>query len=362
MKILHIHPSMAGGGIEAMICGLVNEMAKYHDVTLCTIYKPKKEDIFENKLSKAVHRATLGKSKSGFSIKEVFEIHRFIRYGHFDVVHIHGFFYYYALAVFLLHKRVKFVYTIHSDAAKENSVWDKRIIKLKRYAFRKGYVRPVTISKESKRSFENFYKLDSTIIYNGIPEYAFNTRINKLDKYRITGKTVLFFHPGRISEPKNQIVLVKVFNRLIQEGHDVVLLVAGQKKDLQIWAKIEPYLCKRIVYLGERNDVRDLLSEADAFCLPSIWEGMPVTLLEAISVGCIPICSSVGGIPEVVTNEYNGFLSKDASEAAYYEALKNFIVCPNVEINQMKCNCRESFKKYKISEVAKKYIELYMNV
>ena len=33
MKILHIHPSMAGGGIEAMICGLVNEMAKVHDVT-----------------------------------------------------------------------------------------------------------------------------------------------------------------------------------------------------------------------------------------------------------------------------------------------------------------------------------------
>ena len=51
MKILHIHPSMAGGGIEAMICGLVNEMAKVHDVTLCTIFEPKKEDVFEKKLS-----------------------------------------------------------------------------------------------------------------------------------------------------------------------------------------------------------------------------------------------------------------------------------------------------------------------
>ena len=44
MKILHIHPSMAGGGIEAMICGLVNEMAKVHDVTLCTIFEPKKDE------------------------------------------------------------------------------------------------------------------------------------------------------------------------------------------------------------------------------------------------------------------------------------------------------------------------------
>ena len=79
MKILHIHPSMAGGGIEAMVCGLVNEMAKYQDVTLCTIYEPNKEEVFENKISKDVHRATLGKNKIGFSIKEVFEIYRFIR-------------------------------------------------------------------------------------------------------------------------------------------------------------------------------------------------------------------------------------------------------------------------------------------
>ena len=362
MKILHIHPSMAGGGIEAMVCGLVNEMAKYQDVTLCTIYEPNKEEVFENKISKDVHRATLGKNKIGFSIKEVFEIYRFIRNGHFDVVHIHGFFYYYILAVFLLRKRVKFVYTIHSDAAKENSVWDRRIIKLKRYAFKKGFVHPVTISKESRRSFEAFYHLDSALIYNGIPKYESNTQTNKLDKYHQSNKTIIFFHPGRISVPKNQLVLVKVFNRLIKEGYDVTLLIAGQKKDLRIWSEIEPYLCERIVYLGERNDVRDLFSEVDAFCLPSIWEGMPVTLLEALSAGCIPICSPVGGIPEVVTNGYNGFLSKDASEEAYYEAVKNFIVCPFVEVKQIQCNCKESFENYKISEIAKKYIELYQKI
>ena len=70
MKILHIHPSMAGGGIEAMICGLVNEMAKVHDVTLCTIFEPKKEDVFENKLSSSVHRISLGKKYQVFLLKK----------------------------------------------------------------------------------------------------------------------------------------------------------------------------------------------------------------------------------------------------------------------------------------------------
>lgn len=361
MKILHIHPSMAGGGIEAMICGLVNEMAKFHDVTLCTIFEPQKEDVFENKVSKNVHRASLGKKKPGFSLKEIFRIYQFIKEGDYDVVHIHGFFYYYVLAVFLLHKRVKFVYTIHSDAAKENTLWDKRFIRIKKYAFKKNYIHPVTISKESKRSFTAFYGLDSTLIYNGIPEYVALNNASKLKEFRKTDKTKLFFHPGRISEPKNQVVLVKVFDRLIKEGNDVVLLIAGQKQDMQIWSELEPYLNERIIYLGERSDVCDLLAESDAFCLPSIWEGMPVTLLEALSVGCIPICSPVGGIPEVINSGENGFLSSDSSEEAYYNVLCRFLQCMETEMYRIKMNCLESFQKFRIPEVAQNYINVYQS-
>lgn len=49
------------------------------------------------------------------------------------------------------------------------------------------------------------------------------------------------------------------------------------------------------------------MAHCDAMCLPSIWEGLPVTLLEALSVGCIPICSNVGGIPDVIESGMNGF-------------------------------------------------------
>lgn len=359
MKILHIHPSMAGGGIEAMVCALVNEMSKSNDVTLCTIYSPKKSDVFEQKLSTSVHRISLGKNKEGFSVKEIFKIYNVIRNGNYDVVHIHGFFYYYALAVYLLHKRVKFVYTIHSDAYRESTIWDRRIMLLKRKAFKMDYIRPITISKESKRSFSEFYGLDSTLIYNGIPDYTYDTNVHKLTAYRFTDKTRVFLHSGRITEAKNQIVLVKAFNRLISEGDDVVLLIAGQKQDMQIWTEIEPYLNERIIYLGERNDVRDLLSEADAFCLPSIWEGMPVTLLEALATGCIPICSPVGGIPEVIINRENGLLSSGSSEEEYYKALKSFVSCTDIEIKDMKQKCLEAFNKFRISEVAEKYIEVY---
>ena len=359
MKILHIHPSMAGGGIEAMICGLVNEMAKTNDVTLCTIFKADKHNVFEQKLSPLVHRRTLGKERPGFSVKEVFKIYQFIKDGCYDVVHIHGFFYYYAIAVFLLHRKVKFVYTVHSDAAKENSAWDRRLLALKKFAFKHKYIHPVTISKESQRSFGAFYGLGSILIYNGISDYSCESPKSKLNNYRLTAQTKLFLHPGRISEPKNQLVLVKVFDRLIKRGCDVVLLIAGSKQNLRIWSEIEPYLSERIVYLGERTDVRDLLAEADAFCLPSIWEGMPVTLLEALSVGCVPICSPVGGIPEVIADGRNGFLSIDTSEESYYNVLCRFLQCKANELYRIKKNCLESFNEYRIAEVARRYMSVY---
>ena len=93
MKILHIHPSMLGGGIESLICSIASEMARQgHDVTVCSIYQPKEDDIFWHRLPDNVHKDTLGKMSTGFSVKEVISVYNYIRRGHFDVVQLHGLF------------------------------------------------------------------------------------------------------------------------------------------------------------------------------------------------------------------------------------------------------------------------------
>lgn len=132
MKILHIHTKMVSGGIEAIVCNLVNEMSKSHDVTLCTIFQPTDDDVFYRKLDNKVKKITIGKKNFGFSIKEIWKIYRVISWGHYDVVHIHGCFQYYFLAIALLHLKVRFVYTIHSDACKENQTWDWRLFGLEK--------------------------------------------------------------------------------------------------------------------------------------------------------------------------------------------------------------------------------------
>lgn len=347
------------GGAESVIIGLANELAKKNDVCVCSIFKPVAGGVFYTRLSECVKKEHLGIEKNGFSFKSLWKIFKYIKKTDADIVHFHGFFYYYALPIILFHKRIKFVYTFHSDAFMENSKWDSRIMWLKAFCLKRHWMNPVTISPESKASFSKLYGLDSRLIRNGVPPSSVAETPNDIDFAKITEKTKVFFHPGRISEPKNQIVLCRVFLRLIKDGEDVVLLIAGTKQDDAIFDELEPMLCDRIKYLGERNDVPLLLSRADGFCLPSIWEGLPITLLESLSVGCIPICSPVGGIVGVIKNGYNGFLSRSSSEEDYYDCMKEFLSLSKEQVASVKVRCLESFNPYRISNMVTLYLDYY---
>ena len=359
MRILHIHPSMLSGGIEAMICAMASEMARQgHDVTFCSIYQPRPDDIFWDQLSDSVHKQTLGKQSIGFSLKEVFAVYRFIRDGHFDVVQLHGFFYYFFLAVLLL-PRQKFFYTLHSDARMESFKWDVRFFWLKKLMFRLGHVHAITISPASQQSFSQLYGCKSALCENGIPMPVVSEARNAVDEARLTPQTRVFLHPGRITEAKNQLVLVKVFDRLIREGQDVALLIAGKDEDDAILQQIRPYFSDRIRFLGLRTDVPSLLAKADGMCLPSVWEGLPVTLLECLAVGCIPICSPVGGIVNVIVDGQNGVLSQSSGEEDYYRAMLRFLALEAGEVARIRQQCTQSFQPYHISNTVRKYLQEY---
>ena len=139
----------------------------------------------------------------------------------------------------------------------------------------------------------------------------------------------------------------------------MVLAIAGSNQNLQIYSQLEPLFCDRIKYLGERHDVVSLLSCADAFCLSSIWEGLPVTLLEALSVGCIPICTPVGGIVNVVKDGVNGLLSSSCEENDYYSTVKRFLSMSETDQLTMKNNCHMSFEPYNIESSVTGYLECY---
>jgi glycosyltransferase involved in cell wall biosynthesis len=254
---------------------------------------------------------------------------------------------------------MRFVYTVHSDAVKENSTWDKRFFRLKRFCFRQRWILPITISPSSKISFDKLYGMESLMVINGIKKNPNVVQSNVFNRYRHTNNTTILFHPARITEAKNQVMLCESVQQLINEGWDIVLIIAGVCQDEMIFDQLKKYFSDRIVYLGERRDVINLLCESDVMCLSSIWEGLPISLLEAMSVGSVPICTPVGGIPDVISSGYNGFVSKSVSVQDYKDAILEYINLDTKSKQQLKMNVIKSFQDYDIINVNDKYLNIY---
>jgi glycosyltransferase involved in cell wall biosynthesis len=99
--------------------------------------------------------------------------------------------------------------------------------------------------------------------------------------------------------------------RLVQRVPNLHFIVVGDGplRDL-VTRSVEQHRLQSVVHLpGLQEDVRPYLAAIDVYMMSSIFEGLPVALLEAMSMGCVPVCTSVGGIPEVVTHGDNGFLA-----------------------------------------------------
>ena len=69
----------------------------------------------------------------------------------------------------------------------------------------------------------------------------------------------------------------------------------------------------------------------------------------------------MGGIPNVIKTDQNGILSKDSSLDEYYKAVKRYLSLSEQQLNLIKQNCLDSIDEYKISTVAEKYINAYLN-
>lgn len=84
-------------------------------------------------------------------------------------------------------------------------------------------------------------------------------------------------------------------------------------------------LKQKVTFAGFRNDVTDLLQGADLAVLPSLLEGLPNSLLEAMSVGTPVVATAIGGVPEVVSDGDNGLLVKPADPNALARAMKRLL-------------------------------------
>lgn len=141
------------------------------------------------------------------------------------------------------------------------------------------------------------------IILNGIEaeKYRFSeeTRRKVRKEAGLSGKLVIG-HVGRFTEQKNQSYLIDIFEEVQKKKEDSVLLLIGKGPDKEkIFEKVkEKGLLEKVLFLGAREDVNELMMAMDAFVLPSLFEGFGIVLVEAQAAG-LPCFCTEGKIPPI---------------------------------------------------------------
>lgn len=141
-------------------------------------------------------------------------------------------------------------------------------------------------------SDDNFFILKNAI---EVEKFIFNkeTRSRIRKELGIEDKFVIG-HIGRFSTPKNHTFLIDVFREVLNRNNNSVLILIGDGELKSVIEKkvLELGLSENVIFMGLRSDVPELLQVMDVFLFPSLYEGLPVTLVEAQATGLPSVISS----------------------------------------------------------------------
>jgi glycosyltransferase involved in cell wall biosynthesis len=177
-------------------------------------------------------------------------------------------------------------------------------------------------------------------IYNGIDVQSYNDCSLSPEEARIRlglpDKEVFVYGTvGRLAETKGQRILLEAFVRVYEKYPKSWLILAGKGRleyELHSLA-VELNIHERVLFLGYRTDVPVVLRACDVFVLPSIAEGLPGALLEAMATGVPVIASRVGGVPEILNSPDAGTMVSPSSVDELANAMERLYNMDEVERN-----------------------------
>jgi L-malate glycosyltransferase len=148
----------------------------------------------------------------------------------------------------------------------------------------------------------------------------------------VTDKIII--HVGGFTFEKNHVRLLHIFKRIKASQSDVRLWLVGDGPlRFQVEQQVQELgLSDSVRFLGYRSDVLQLIQQAKVLVLPSIIEGLPGVLLEAMYCKTPVVAYDVGGISEVVKNQETGWLVKSDNEAGFVQAIQTVLHADTTDV------------------------------
>lgn len=353
MKVIQVIPNLNLAGAErmceALTLELINKGIEVKIVSLFSYNTP----ITQELIHAGVEIIFLDK-KRGMDLSIIKKLKKIFEQEKPDVVHSHLNAQKYAMIAAKQAAVPICVHTVHNVAEKELSTLDRLLAKK---FYKKYQVIPVALSELIQRTIINVYgvSFDSIpVILNGI---NLSNCIRK-DNYAI-GQTIKILHIGRFAEQKNHKGLIDAFKIFHAIKPNSVLELIGNGNTFD---EIQKYVSDQnlgsaVSFLGLKTNVYQYINEADIFILPSLYEGIPITLIEAMGTGVPILATDVGGIPNMLSNNESAILTSVDSQ----EIANNLVrLSEDIQLRkQLGQNALARSQEFSSEEMARQYIKLY---
>lgn len=199
------------------------------------------------------------------------------------------------------------------------------------------------------------------LINNGIDtnkfKFSFEIR-NRIRKELAAENKTILVHVGRFHDQKNHTFLIDIFSEFKKKNpSSILLLIGGGPLQTKIKDKVEKLgLNESVLFLNKIENVYDFLSASDVFVFPSLYEGLPLTLVEAQSSGLPILCSNNVTIETKITKDYYVLSLQDSAEIW----ANNLITILKNKINRAESNLLVKEANYDCNDVVKIISQLYI--
>jgi glycosyltransferase involved in cell wall biosynthesis len=204
--------------------------------------------------------------------------------------------------------------------AQGSDVYDpKGFIKLTSRMVIKNADTAIALTNDMKRVMQDIYDRDIAVVPNGINIAELSDDPGRKDG-AVHGGRILF--AGRLTPVKGVQYLIRAMKRVHDTIPDARLIIIGDGRERGMLEalSIELGIQKYVQFGGKvpHEKVLSFMHQADVFVLPSLSEGFPMVIIEAMACGLPIVASRVGGMPEIITNNTNGYLveAKDSETIA----------------------------------------------
>ncbi len=179
--------------------------------------------------------------------------------------------------------------------------------------------------------------------------------------YGLSESTILFGNVGRLHVQKGQRYLLEAFQTVKNNNPNVHLWIVGEGELLHELIKLAQDLGihDTVQFLGARTDIPEILSAMDIFVLPSLWEGQPISIMEAGAAGKPVIATSIDGIADMLCDGENALLVPAKDPTALAAAMTRVIKEPELRnhlSDSVQATISESFTAI---NMAKRIRDLY---